>query len=132
MASRIQAVAAYRPRIRRARTNDTGVVVARIVGRTGLNRGEVINVLTELNDTILEYNRQAIFTTIEGFGTFWPSINLDGNIVVNLRKGGDFLHALNTPGYFIGDIENRENIGRPPGELVKMWNNDHPDDPVTD
>ena len=31
-----------------------------------------------------------------------------------------------------GTILNRRNVGKTPDELVALWNEDHPDDPVTD
>ena len=38
--------------------------------------------------------------------------------------------ALSAPGAFRGRIINAENIGKSSDELVAMWNEAHPDDPV--
>ncbi len=51
---------------------------------------------------------------------------------INLRKDTSFGFALNTPGVFVGEILNSENIGKSSDELVDMWNAEFPDDPVED
>lgn len=132
MAQRIEAINFFRPKVKRARTNDMKVVVSRIAGRTGLNKGEIQNILSEFNETIIEYSRQGIHTKIDDLGTFWPSIDLNGKFKINLRKDTSFGFALNTPGVFVGEILNSENIGKSSDELVDMWNAEFPDDPVED
>ena len=42
------------------------------------------------------------------------------------------MHTLNTPGIFEGEIIHRENIGKKLEDLVVLWNEDHPTDPLTD
>lgn len=40
------------------------------------------------------------------------------------------VNGLNVPGVFTGKIINRENIGKSGDELVAMWNETYPEDPV--
>jgi hypothetical protein len=35
------------------------------------------------------------------------------------------------PGTFTGTVLNRENIGKTAGDLITLWNDAHPDDPVS-
>ena len=42
----------------------------------------------------------------------------------------NFKYGLNLPGIFKGKIINRENIGKSGEELVSMWNEAYPEDPV--
>jgi hypothetical protein len=58
------------------------------------------------------------------------TIQLDGMLRTNLRKDVSFVKALNAMGAFSGEIINRKNIGKSVDELVVMWNEAHPDDPV--
>jgi hypothetical protein len=132
MAKRIQAVSAYRPKLEKVRTVSTIELSEYIAGRTGLNRGEISNVLSEMNEAIIFFNRQGISVKLDGLGTFWPTIQLDGMLRTNLRKDVSFVKALNVVGAFSGDIINRRNIGKSMDDLVTMWNEEHPDDPVED
>jgi hypothetical protein len=132
MAKIIQAIVTYRPRLDRGRTVSTLDLSEHIAGRTGLNRGEISNVLSEMNEAIIFFNRQGISVTLDGLGTFWPTIQLDGMLRVNLRKDVSFVKSLNVVGAFTGNILNRKNIGKSVDELVVMWNEEHPDDPVED
>jgi hypothetical protein len=38
--------------------------------------------------------------------------------------------TLNIPGNYNGEIVNRENIGKTFEELVSLWNELHPDEPI--
>jgi len=130
MASRIKAINAYRPKIDLGSTVQLPELVAYIADRTGLNEGEVTIVLKELRDAIIFFNRQGQGVKLEGLGTYLPNIGLDGTFDVSHRLDREIKNALNAPGAFSGDIINAENIGKTPDELVAMWNEAHPDDPV--
>ena len=101
-----------------------------IASRTGLNEGEVSQVLLELRDTVVFFNRQGRAVKLEGLGAYTPKIDLDGAIGVGHRADIEIKNSLNTPGEFRGEIESRANIGKTSDELVTMWNEEHPDDPV--
>jgi hypothetical protein len=101
-----------------------------IAARTGLNEGEVRQVLLEMRDAVLFYNLQGRAVKVEGLGTYTPIVQLDGDFKVGHRADVALKKGLNAPGEFRGEIENRENIGKTGDELVAMWNEEHPDDPV--
>ena len=58
MASRIKVINAYRPRVVLGRRTDMEELIDLIASRTGLNEGEVSQVLLELRDTVVFFNRQ--------------------------------------------------------------------------
>lgn len=130
MASRIKAINAYRPYIVRGRRAEMDELVDLIASRTGLNEGEIRQVLLELRDSVTFFNRQGRGVKLEGLGTYTPTINLDGTFGIGHRADMNIKNRLNAPGEFRGEIENRENIGKSSDELVAMWNAEHPDDPV--
>jgi len=101
-----------------------------IASRTGLNEGEVRQVLFELRDSVVFYNLQGRPVKLEGLGTYRPVIELDGKLKVGHRADMDIKNRLNTPGDFRGEIANRENIGKTGDDLVAMWDEAHPDDLV--
>lgn len=130
MASRIQAINAYRPRVKNGRRVENQELVAFIARSTGLNESGVSQVLLEMRDALVFFNRQGRPVKLEGLGTYTPTIDLEGEINVSHRADTHLKRALND-GNFAGDIENRENIGKTSDDLVQMWNDDNPDDPVS-
>jgi hypothetical protein len=129
MASLITALNHYRPMIDYQKTADWEKVAEYIAMRTGLNRSEIIMVLTELHDTILFYNGQGQGVKLEGLGTYLPNINYQGEFDVAYRIDPGLKRALNA-GNFSGRIRNKEHIGKTSGEIAALWNREHPDDPV--
>ena len=129
MTSRIRAIQAYRPRVKIERTVQMEELVRFIAGHTGLNTGEILNVLAELRDAIIFFNRDGYGVKLEMLGTFLPNIRLDGTFDVQYRLDKSLRNGLNQ-GQFNGTILNRGNIGKTADELVAQWNEEHPDDPV--
>lgn len=58
MADRIQAINAHRPRIKLGRTTNMDELVAFIARSTGLNESGRRQVLLELRDAVIYFNRQ--------------------------------------------------------------------------
>lgn len=131
MANKIAAISTYRPRIVLRSTLELKELVDYIAGRTGLNKGEIQMVLSELSSAIQFFNKQGQGVKLPGLGTYLPSIDLQGKLTVSHRLDREILNALNAPGAFRGEIANRENIGKTADDLVALWNKDHPDDLVS-
>jgi hypothetical protein len=129
MASRIAALNHYRPMIDYRKTADWQQVAEYIAMRTGLNRSEIIMVLTELHDAILFYNGQGQGVKLEGLGTYLPNINYQGEFDVAYRMDSRLKRALNA-GTFSGRLRNQQHIGKRLEEIIALWNREHPDDPV--
>ncbi len=128
MAKLIQAIGAYGPRVEVARTTQTRQIAEFISGRTSLNRSEIEAVLRELNETIIFFAKQGIAVKLEGVGTFTPTVNLAGVFDVGFRLDNSVDGALNVPGAFVGEISNRQNIGKSSDDLKTLWNAEHPSD----
>jgi hypothetical protein len=130
MASRIKAINAYVPKIKLGKRAEIDDLVKFIARSTGLNESGVRQVLLELRDTVLFYNLQGQPVQLEGLGTYTPVVQLDGDFEIGYRADMALKNGLNVPGEFSGEIENSEHIGKTGDELVAMWNDEHPDDPV--
>jgi hypothetical protein len=130
MASKIQAINEYRPKIKLGKRAGTDDIVEFIARSTGLNESGVRQMLLELRDTVLFFNRRGQSVKLEGLGTYSPGIGLDGVFDVGHRADSAIKNGLNEPDSFRGEIENRENIGKSSDDLVALWNAAHPDDPV--
>ena len=132
MSNRIKALAEYRPRIASSRPCEMPELARYLADRTGLHVTQVRYVLGELQAGVLNFSRSGRAVRLEGLGTFSPGIELDGRIIINHRPDLVLMHTLNTPGIFEGEIIHRENIGKKLDDLVVLWNEDHPTDPLTD
>jgi hypothetical protein len=130
MANRLNAINAYCPRIVKGKTVQSQQLVGYIADRTGLNRGDVRHMLDEFQDALVFFANNGQGVKLEGVATFGPKIDLKGKISLSSRIAIEINSRLNMDGAFNGDIENSENIGKTTDELVAMWNEAHPDDPV--
>jgi|SRR6266542_4838510 len=131
MASKIKAIGVYRPRIEQGNTVQKPELIRALSRATGLVEGSIDQVIKELRDQIIEFNRSGRAVKVEGLGTYAPNISLDGTFDLQFRADTAFGNGLNIPGIFTGTIANRDNIGKTSDELIQKWNTDHPDDLVT-
>ena len=131
MASRIAAINAYRPKVVLRPSVGMKELVEYIADRTGLNKGEIQIVLSELSATVQFFNKQGQGVKLPGLGTYLPKIDTQGKFSISHRLDREISNVLNAPGAFTGEIANRENIGKSGDELVALWNEAHPDDPVS-
>jgi hypothetical protein len=97
---------------------------------TGLVEGNIDLAIKEMRDQIIKFCRSGRAVKVDGLGTWTPSIALDGTLNIQYRPDAAFSYALNIPGIFSGTILNRDQIGRTSDELVRRWNEEHPDEPV--
>lgn len=127
MAKKIQAVAAYGPRIDLIEAADVERFMSLITQRTTLSAGVVKNVQESEVETLIGLLKEGrpVHT---GVAIFTPSINLEGQIDVSVRVDKRILSALNSNGGFTGKLLHAENIGKSSDDLAALWNEKHPED----
>ena len=130
MAPRIKAVNAFRPRIEQGNTVQKPELLRAASRATGIVEGTLDQSIKELRDQIIEFNRAGRAVKVDGLGTFSPNIDLEGNLSISFRADPAFANGLNVPGIFTGTILNYGNIGKTSDDLVGMWNEANPNDPV--
>jgi hypothetical protein len=130
MAPKIKAVNQFRPRIEQGNTVQKPELLRAVSRATGIVEGALDQTIKEVRDQIIEFNRAGRAVKVEGLGVFSPSIDLDGQLSICFRPDPAFAKGLNVPGIVTGTIINRENIGKSSEELIAMWNQAFPDDPV--
>jgi|WetSurMetagenome_2_1015567.scaffolds.fasta_scaffold907989_1 hypothetical protein len=129
MANLIQAIAAYGPKIDLIAAVEPERFIESVIYRTTISRGVVISVQESEMEMLINFLMEGrpVHT---GIAIFTPSIDLQGNIKVNVRVDKRLITVLNIPGAFKGKVKNKENIGKTPQDLAAQWNEDHPDDLV--
>lgn len=131
MAKKIQAVTTYGPRLVKGPVVKLTELINHFVdGRSGLNRGSIHIVLDELHDAVIRYCLAGRSVNMEGLGTFSPIIKLDGRFSIIYRMDTKLREKLNYPNTFIGKITNYDNAGKTLDDLITLWNEEHPDDPI--
>ena len=131
MAEKIVAINAYRPKVKLIKRARVKEVVQQIAKGSTIHEGEMSLALQQLREAVIYMLQGGRSVTLEGLGTFTPQIRLDGTFGVSLKPDKAITGELNKDNGFIGDIVNRDNIGKTPDELVTLWNEEHPDDLVT-
>jgi nucleoid DNA-binding protein len=132
MATRMNALSAYRPRIELGNLVENPELARYIARGTALNRGEIGNVLDEFNEAIIFYGVKGQPVKIEGVGVFTPVIKTDGTYRIGFRLDTSVSKALNVQGAFSGNVANSVNIGMTLEEMIERWNEEHPDDPIVE
>lgn len=129
MATKIEAMTAYRPRLDLAQAADVERFMELITQRTTLSAGVVKNVQESEVETLigLLLEGRPVHT---GIAIFTPSIDLDGDFEIKVKVDARLISALNAKGAYRGKMIQAENIGKSADDLVVMWNTDHPTDPV--
>ena len=131
MAQKIQAVAAYGPRIDLIEAADHARFMELITQRTTLSSGVVKNVQESEVETLIGLLKEGrpVHT---GVAIFTPSIDLDGDIEVKVKVDKRIISALNADGAFTGKLIHAENVGKSSDVLVALWNTEHPTDLISD
>lgn len=128
MATFIQAVSKYGPRLQRRPKVELKELAIRLSDVTGMRKSEVIAVLLELQSAIEHYVRQGAPVELPNIGTFTPSLRTDGRIVVLYRADIELRKELGSVARHDGQVLNRENIGLEPEDYKALWDAEHPDD----
>ena len=131
MALKITAIGALRPKLKLGKRVEKRQLVNYLADRTNLSEGQIDLVLKELRDAIIFFGLAGQGVKIEGLGTYKAKIGMDGKLGITHLADSYLLNALNMPGAFTGEVENRENIGKSGDDLVVQWNTANPDNPVT-
>jgi hypothetical protein len=129
MATKIEAINAYRPRLSLGKAATEERFMELITQRTTLSTGVVKNVQESEVETLIGLLLDGV-PVHTGTAIYTPSIDLEGNFDVKVRLDARILRDLNGKGAFRGSVINAENIGKTSEELIAKWNEEHPDKPV--
>lgn len=130
MIKKLAAIVKMRAWIKLGAMMELNDIAKYIKGRSSLNRGTLINVLCELQETIIFFAKQGYPVKLEGIGVFSPKMEKGGKIALQFRVAPELKMRLGTTKDFTGRIVNKENLGKSADQLVEAWNKANPDNPV--
>jgi hypothetical protein len=131
MANHMKAVAELCPSVLHNRRVGLEEVAEYIAGKCGMAASDVRHVLEEIRNSLLYFCATGATVKVDGIGVYAAGIDLNGDFKVNHRPDNYLTTRLNIPGVFRGEIRNRENIGKSYEELLALFDELHPDDPIT-
>lgn len=126
----LKAVVAYRPRIKQQRTANMKEVVEFISSRTHFDKGYVEHSLDEFQAALLHFMQGGRAVKLEELGTFSLNVTSDGVFQIKFLPDVKLKKAINNDGWFIGELKNRDMLGKTSEEMAVRWNQDHPDDKI--
>ena len=128
MADIIQAWGAYGPRLVPTQPVMPETVIEQLVATTNQSRGSILAVLCEM-DALIEHGlKEGRIVQLPNGTHYRPTARKDGSIRVRVRVTPRLTRGINAE--FRGEWINGENIGLDGDEIVALWNEAHPEDPV--
>ena len=128
MAKKIQAWVEFGPRIELAATMTSNELIENIIAATNQSRGSVLAVLSELDVQIESGLKAGRIVHLPNGTHYEPIGKKDGSIDLNVRVNPDVDKRVNSE--FRGKWLNSANIGKSQDEIMALWNEKHPDDPI--
>ncbi len=130
MAKKIQMWQRLGPKLAPATPVEAEEVIEALVATTNETRGSVLSVLAEL-DVILEQALKAGRSVKLPNGTiFRPVGKKDGSISVKARLGARMTKSIDSEQH--AKWVNAENVGKSEAEMIVIWNELYPEDPIED
>ena len=130
MASRIQAIRHYKPRLKRGRRIEPDEFAEFVASVSSLTEGDVRHALADISRALLVRLRSGQSVRLEGLGLIMPSIDTQGRFTVRLKPDRKLRLNVRNPHDFSGEVINRQHLGKDGDKLVALWNAEHPEDLV--
>lgn len=128
MAKKIQAWTKFGPRIDLAEPMKSEELIENIIAATNQSRGSVLAVLSELDVQIESALKSGRIVHLPNGTHYEPVGKKNGSINIDVRVNPDLDKRVNAG--FRGKWINRENIGKSEAEIIALWNEAYPDDPI--
>jgi hypothetical protein len=130
MAKKIQMWRKIGPRLAPATPVESEEVIEELVASTNQTRGSVLGVLSELDAVIEKALKAGRRVKLPNGMILIPIGKKDGSIVIKASLGKSMLGRINVAKR--AKWINADNIGKTEDEMVILWNELYPDDPIED
>jgi hypothetical protein len=126
MAKKIQAWAAYGPKIILGDPITPRDIIDNIVAATNQSKGSVLAVLAELDVQTEAGLKAGRIVQLPNGTHFEPIGKKDGSVDIGVRVSPELDKKVNAE--FRGKWANSQNIGKAEADIIAQWNEAHPDD----
>lgn len=132
MTAKIVAVNQLRPRIVSQETVDLEQAAQRISKNTTFNVEEIYGMLRLYTREMVAALQCGATVKIDGLVSISPNMKVGGEVDLSLRADRGAIAGLNNPQLWTAArVSNHENLSKSTDDLVALWNEKHPEDPVT-
>lgn len=128
MAKIIRAWAVLGPRLAPTVPMESEELIENLVAATNQSRGSILALLSELDDQIETALKSGRIVRLPNSTHYRPIGKKDGSIDINVRVNPDLYKRVNFG--FRGKWINSANIGKSQDEIIALWNEIYPDDPI--
>lgn len=128
MAKKIQAWAAYGPKITLGDPMKKDELIENIIAATNQSKGSVLAVLAELDVQIESGLKAGRIVQLPNGTHFEPIGKKDGSVDIGVRVNPELDKQVNAG--FRGTWVNSGNVGKTEAEIIALWNEEHPDDQI--
>jgi hypothetical protein len=128
MAHKVQAFAAYGPRLKPADPMSAEEFTERLILGTNQTRGSLQAVLFEMEAISEIALKEGRIVKLPNGMHLRPVMKRDGRIEIRVSVSRELTRRVN--GGFRGEIINKGNIGKSEQEIDALWAANHPDDPL--
>lgn len=128
MAKKIRAWAVLGPRLEPTAPMKQDELIEYIVAATNQSRGSVLAVLSELDMALKAALKTGRIVHLPNNTHYRPIGKKDGSIDINVRVNPDLYKRVNFG--FRGKWINSANIGKSQNEIIALWNETYPNDPI--
>jgi hypothetical protein len=130
MAKKIQMWHELGPRLAPATPVEAEEVIEELVASTNQTRGSVLAVLSELDVVIERALKAGRRVKLPNGMILIPVGKKDGSIIIRASFGRPMIGRINVEQR--ARWINAEHIGKTEAEMIVLWNELHPDDPIED
>jgi hypothetical protein len=128
MAKKIQAYSEFGPRLEPATPLSGDELIEQITEGSNESMSSVLAVLSALDRAMEQALKTGRIVQLPNGTHYRPIGKQDGTIKIKVRVNPFVIRDVNDN--YRGEWRNAENIGASTDELVALWNEAHPDDPV--
>jgi hypothetical protein len=129
MAEKIKMWQELGPKLASATPVGSEDIIEELIAATNQTRGSILAVLSELDVSIAKALKGGRSVKLPNGTIYRPIGKKDGQIKIGLRLNPMITTEVNSQ--FRGTWINAENIGLSETEMIALWNEVHPEDPIT-
>ena len=128
MAKVIQAWTEFGPRLEPATPLSGDELVEQLTEGSNESMSSLLAVLSALDSAMEQALKTGRIVQLPNGTHFKPTGKKDGRVEIDVRVNPEVKRRINAE--FRGEWRNAENIGISQDEVIVLWNEAHPDDPV--
>ena len=134
MAKRIVVVNKLRPKVTSQGVADLDTLAARMARQsTTFDEDEMYGIFRKMIKEIVVALQNGETVKLDGLVNILPEMKVGGEVRLALRANRSAIAQLNDPALWTAvKVTNHANLHKSSDELVTLWNEAHPEDPVED